>query len=736
MTKKRFLMGILAIALVIGMTVVGCDDSSDPSDNRPELTGTVTIDNTSPKVGDTLTATYSGGNGTGAATWQWIQGESTNIGTNSSTYTVAAADEGKTIKVQVSFADQKGSITSAATSAVTDIVDNRPELTGTVTINNTSPKVGDTLTAAYSGGNGTGTATWQWIQGESTNIGTNSSTYTVAAADEGKTIKVQVSFADQKGSKTSAATSAVTNIVDNRPELTGTVTIDNTSPKVGDTLTAVYSGGNGTGTATWQWIQGESTNIGTNSNTYTVTAADEGKTIKVQVSFANQKGSRTSAATSAVTAVDNRPELTGTVNIDNTSPKVGDTLTAAYSGGNGTGTATWKWIRGASTNIGTNSSEYTVVEADWGQTIKVQVSFANQTDSVTSTATDIVQGGQLTLDKWTQILQAIQDNASFDGTLDLSGYTRGNYYSDTLDSGGSFDPRYGSNGIDKIKNIILPDTAVSIVSGAFYGFSVLETVAGANITAINDTVFNNNTVLKSVDFPKVTGIANNAYAGCTNLETAGFPAATSIGNNAFDGCIKLKTINFPEVLTIGPIAFNGCTGLTQIIFPKATSLGGSAFEGCTNLTDANFPMASSIGSSAFRNCAKLSRVQLPAATSIGAGAFSGAGPQGTILGSGVHLSVKLGSVAPNSLGTLIFGNTSAVTSQKVNVELPYDVDVNWTSYGYTSEYDADDKTPLTGTDSSDIWGNGFRGAGWSNGHVTTSGFRNSSITLSFSYYWD
>jgi hypothetical protein len=160
MTKKSLLVGVLAIALVFGMSVVGCEggstdngDPSDPSDDRPELTGTVTIDNTSPKVGDTLTAAYSGGNGTGTATWQWIQGESNNIGTNSNTYTVAAADEGKTIKVQVSFADQKGSITSAATSAVTNIVDNRPELTGTVTIDNTSPKVGDTLTAAYAGGN-------------------------------------------------------------------------------------------------------------------------------------------------------------------------------------------------------------------------------------------------------------------------------------------------------------------------------------------------------------------------------------------------------------------------------------------------------------------------------------------------------------------------------------------------------------------------------------------------------
>jgi len=97
-----------------------------------DLTGTVTIDNTSPKVGDTLTATYSGGNGSGAATWQWLRGDTAISNSNSNTYIVAVEDEGKTLKAQVSYANQKGSVTSAATAAVP--TDNRPTLTGTVII--------------------------------------------------------------------------------------------------------------------------------------------------------------------------------------------------------------------------------------------------------------------------------------------------------------------------------------------------------------------------------------------------------------------------------------------------------------------------------------------------------------------------------------------------------------------------------------------------------------------------
>jgi len=47
------------------------DDPVNGPNNPPALTGTVTINNTNPKVGDTLTASYQG-NGSGTATWQWL----------------------------------------------------------------------------------------------------------------------------------------------------------------------------------------------------------------------------------------------------------------------------------------------------------------------------------------------------------------------------------------------------------------------------------------------------------------------------------------------------------------------------------------------------------------------------------------------------------------------------------------------------------------------------------------
>jgi DUF971 family protein len=518
---------------------------------------------------------------------------------------------------------------------------------------------------------------------------------------------------------------------DNRPNLTGTVTINNTLPQVGNTLTASYLDGNGTGTATWQWIRGESTNIGTNSNTYNVTAADEGKTIKVQVSFANQKGNRTSIATGVVTAADNRPDLTGTVTIDNTSPQVGNTLTASYSDGNGTGMATWQWIRGESTNIGTDSGEYIVVEADWGQPIKVQVSFAGQKGSGTSVATAAVIGGQLTLTKWRQILQTIRNDTSFDGTLDLSCYTRSVYSSDTLSSLGSFDPEIWNESIsnDKIKNIILPDAAISIANSFFWGgFNALETVTGANITAITTYAFQPaiNT-LKSVDFPKATSIGRNAFADCTGLEMVHFAEAVTIDTIAFKGCTKLATVVLPEATTIGDNAFEGCTSLTNISFPKATALGIFAFWNCTALIQATFPMVATVGSGAFEGCTFLTRVDLPSVTRIGAEVFADAGAQfqTTSLSSSPALRVILGKEPPN-LGVALFVHlhTGAL---HVRVEIPLDAN--------KSSYDPTDVGVFSGTDNTDVWGNGFRGAGWNGSSIIESSYRNTAVVLRIAY-WD
>ena len=117
-TGKVFICGLLAVMLAF--VFVACKDVET---TRSTLTGTVSLSNNSPQVGRTITATYSPGNGSGAQTWQWFRVGTTEdsiLGATSNTYTVTAADTGKKIKAQVSFADQDGAVSRTTNNAVPD----------------------------------------------------------------------------------------------------------------------------------------------------------------------------------------------------------------------------------------------------------------------------------------------------------------------------------------------------------------------------------------------------------------------------------------------------------------------------------------------------------------------------------------------------------------------------------------------------------------------------------------
>ena len=294
-------------------------------------TGEPTISGTA-QVGQMLTASTSDisdsdGLINATFTYQWTANdgtEDTDIqDATGSTYTLAAADEGKTIKVRVSFTDDGGN-QETRTSAVTVAVAAVPNsaATGEPTISGTA-QVGQMLTASTSDisdsdGLINATFTYQWIANdgtEDTDIqDATGSTYTLAAADEGKTIKVRVSFTDDGGNqetRTSAVTVAVAAVPNSAA--TGEPTISGTA-QVGQMLTASTSDisdsdGLINATFTYQWTANdgtEDTDIqDATGSTYTLAAADEGKTIKVRVSFTDDGGNQetlTSAVTVAVAA--------------------------------------------------------------------------------------------------------------------------------------------------------------------------------------------------------------------------------------------------------------------------------------------------------------------------------------------------------------------------------------------------------------------------------------------------
>ena len=234
--------------------------SSQQQAANSQATGGPGIDG-SPRTGETLTATTSGiadeDGMTGAAfAYQWIRHDpatatDTDIeGATGSTYTVTSADEGKALKVRVAFTDDAGneeSVTSYAVIASPPVQQAEPKepgedksgprgsiggsvellppantpATGAPGIDG-SAVVGQTLTATTTGiGDDDGISgavfAYQWLAGDAAIEGATASTYTVAAGDAGKALKVTVTFTDDAGNEeslTSQATAAVTQPAD------------------------------------------------------------------------------------------------------------------------------------------------------------------------------------------------------------------------------------------------------------------------------------------------------------------------------------------------------------------------------------------------------------------------------------------------------------------------------------------------------------------------------------------
>ena len=119
--------------------------------------------------------------------------------------------------------------------------------------------------------------------------------------------------------------------------------------------------------------------------------------------------------------------------------------------------------------------------------------------------------------------------------------------------------------------------------------AIPEKLMGANVVAIDDYAFFNDSVITSVSFENANHL-------------------TSIGDYAFYGCTKLKTLNVPA--SIGTIqfgTFQTCTGLESAVIENGlTSIDNQAFLGCSSLEYVEIPdSVTSIAANAFKNCGKL-----------------------------------------------------------------------------------------------------------------------------------
>ena len=364
--------------------------TNSPATGAPTITGTV-------QVGETLTADTSGiadadGLSNVQYEYRWLADAADISGATNATYTLADSDEGKAIKVEVSFTDDAGNeetLTSTATGAVAAEPQTNSPATGAPTITGTA-QVGETLTANTSGiadenGLDDVSFTYQWIAGGADIAAATGATYTLADTDEGKAIRVRVSFTDNAGNEetlTSAATDTVAAATQPNNPATGAPAISGTA-QVGETLTTDTSGiadedGLDNAAFAYQWTDGGSDIEDATGTSYTLTGRDEGLTIQVRVSFTDDAGNPealTSAPTDAVQPPPNSPTITGTV-------RVGETLTAdtsaiADADGMENAAFTYQWIAGGADIEGATGASYTIIADDEGLIIQVWVSFTD-----------------------------------------------------------------------------------------------------------------------------------------------------------------------------------------------------------------------------------------------------------------------------------------------------------------------------------------------------------------------
>ena len=163
-------------------------------------------------------------------------------------------------------------------------------------------------------------------------------------------------------------------------------------------------------------------------------------------------------------------------------------------------------------------------------------------------------------------------------------------------------------GYENLKEVILPETIVSIGEKAFSECNNLITInLPINITKIEAQTFYNCQKLENINIPEnVTIIGIGAFYGCSNLKNINIPnGITSISDYLFYMCTSLQNIDIPNTVTsIGSYAFYQCINLENINIPEGlTNIGDAAFYQCKNLNNLGLPVTlNSIGFNAFNEC--------------------------------------------------------------------------------------------------------------------------------------
>ncbi|MDD3814881.1 MAG: DUF4347 domain-containing protein, partial [Desulfocapsaceae bacterium] len=289
-----------------------------------------------------------------------------------------------------------------------------PAISGTSTVGSQFSATSGTWTDADGD---TPTYSYQWYRADDSD-GTNdaailsatSNTYTLTTSDAHKYLRVVVTADDGHGSSDQTATSIRTVAANSAPVNTDVPTISGTNT-VGSQLTATSGtwtdADNDTLSYSYQWYRADD-DSGTNdaaiggetSSSYTLTASDIHKYLRVVVTADDGHGSSDQTATSTRTAAANAAPVNTDVPVISGASTVGSQLSATSGtwsdADNDTLSYTYQWYR-ADDNGGTNDAEisgatnstYTLTTSDAHKYLRVVVTADDGHGSSDQTATSI-----------------------------------------------------------------------------------------------------------------------------------------------------------------------------------------------------------------------------------------------------------------------------------------------------------------------------------------------------------
>jgi len=285
------------------------------------------LSTTTPRVGETVTATHTAWSTCFPAGldyrvgyhYEWLRDgqpipgaiDSVEYGIGAAgpkqvSYAVTPEDVGHRISLQIEaqsigFEGASTSVSDPTAAVATGSFSSAPA----PVVDHTSPRLGDTLTASTSAWSPTAAHAYEWLRDGAPIAGATGASYTTVPADVDHAISARVTGSAagyQAESRTSAPTAKIAAGAFAQAPVP---VVDNTSPRVGDTLTATVAAWSPVAEHHYQWLRDGQPVAGATGTTYPVVAADVDHVISVRVAgsaLGYTTVERTSAATAKVTS--------------------------------------------------------------------------------------------------------------------------------------------------------------------------------------------------------------------------------------------------------------------------------------------------------------------------------------------------------------------------------------------------------------------------------------------------